>query len=158
MKYVARLSWFTALFVMISSSPLMSRTQPHSTCFTESCGTSNDKVKNAHLTFSPDPPQVNEYIKFHISGILTEQVDGGEVRETGFFGTHVISDQTYDLCNFLSTVNISCPLHPGPYEGASLSRHRIPPAIAPGEYSLVINATDENHNSLLCFKFICSVY
>ncbi|XP_065915114.1 putative phosphatidylglycerol/phosphatidylinositol transfer protein DDB_G0282107 [Dysidea avara] len=157
MKYVARLSWFTAFFVMISSSPLMSRTQPQFTCFTESCGTSNDKLKNARLTYSPDPPQVNEEIKLYTSGILTEQVDGGEARGTGFFGTHVISDQTYDLCNLQPTWNISCPLYPSPFEVTSLSRH-IPPVVVPGAYSAIFNATDENHNSLFCFKGYCSVY
>ena len=35
-------------------------------------GTSNDKLKNARLTYSPDPPQVNEEIKLYISGILSK--------------------------------------------------------------------------------------
>ncbi|XP_065915109.1 putative phosphatidylglycerol/phosphatidylinositol transfer protein DDB_G0278295 isoform X1 [Dysidea avara] len=147
MKYIAQLSWFTALFMVISSSPLMSRIPPQFTCFTESCGTSNDKLKNSRMTYSPDPPQVNEYIKYYISGILTEQVDGGEARETNFFGTHVISKKTLDLCNLQPTWNISCPFHPGPFEITSLGHH-IPPVVVPGAYGLVFNATDENHNSL----------
>ena len=42
-----------------------------------------------------------------------EQVDAGEVREKAFFGTRVISEKTYDLCNLQSFWNMSCPLHPG---------------------------------------------
>ncbi|XP_065915110.1 uncharacterized protein [Dysidea avara] len=114
MKYIAQLSWFTALFMVISSSPLMSRIPPQFTCFTESCA---------------------------------EQVDGGEARETNFFGTHVISKKTLDLCNLQPTWNISCPFHPGPFEITSLGHH-IPPVVVPGAYGLVFNATDENHNSL----------
>ncbi|XP_065913763.1 putative phosphatidylglycerol/phosphatidylinositol transfer protein DDB_G0282107 [Dysidea avara] len=157
MKHIVRLSWFAALFAAISSSPLMSRIPPQATCVAESCGTSNDKLKNAHITCSPDPPQVNEKITVYISGILTEQVDAGEVREKAFFGTRVISEKTYDLCNLQSFWNMSCPLHPGPIEVATLG-HRFPPTILPGEYGALLNATDDNHNILFCFKAFCSVY
>ncbi|XP_065913764.1 putative phosphatidylglycerol/phosphatidylinositol transfer protein DDB_G0282107 [Dysidea avara] len=157
MKHIVRLSWFAALFAAISSSPLMSRIPSQATCIIESCGTSNDKLKNGRMTITPDPPQVNEKLTIYISGILTEQVDGGEARVKVIFGTRVISEKTFDLCNVQAFWNISCPLYPGTFEVASLKYH-IPPVILPGEYGLVFNATDDNHNILLCFKLFCSFY
>ena len=42
-----------------------------------------------------------------------EQVDEGEARVKVIFGTRVISDKTFDLCNVQAFWNISCPLYPG---------------------------------------------
>ena len=51
-------------------------------CLSILLGTSNDKLKNAHMTCSPDPPQVNEKITVYVSGILSKICVCGVYKDT----------------------------------------------------------------------------
>ncbi|XP_065914976.1 uncharacterized protein [Dysidea avara] len=133
----------------------MSKIPSQATCFIDLCGTSNDKVKDVHVTYSPHPPQRDKNVTIYFNGNLTEQVDKGEIELKVFLGTREISDKPYDLCHNLPAVNLSCPLHPGPLR-FTFTTH-IPKIVLPGKYSAVANFTDQNHNVLFCLKGSCLV-
>ncbi|XP_065915102.1 putative phosphatidylglycerol/phosphatidylinositol transfer protein DDB_G0282107 [Dysidea avara] len=152
LKYSA---WFTALFVLISANALIWKSPPQATCKLDSCGTSNDKVKDVHVTYSPHPPQVNKNVTIFFSGNLVEEVDKGEMSFKVTFNSYEV-DRTLNLCHVLADANLTCPLHPGPFKFAYTVP--VPPIVPRGKYGAVANATDENQNALFCLKGLCSVY
>ncbi|KAK4552124.1 Phosphatidylglycerol/phosphatidylinositol transfer protein [Recurvomyces mirabilis] len=105
----------------------------------------DDILTIENVDISPNPPKAGETLKVTAKGILSQNVtDGAKIHLSVKYGLITIIRQTADLCDTVSKVDLTCPLHKD--KETSLSKEvDLPKEIPPGKYTVVADvvAADE---------------
>ncbi|GJJ68586.1 hypothetical protein EMPS_00932 [Entomortierella parvispora] len=110
-----------------------------------SCGTSSDSLTLGSVSYTPNPPVVNQNICVTLSGTLSKPVTtGATISVTAtFFGINVYSNSG-DLCAALAGGANPCPI---PVTTTSLTDCITVPSSVPAGISINLQATATNADS-----------
>lgn len=103
------------------------------------------------VVITPNPPVRGENLTFIAKGMLKEDVvDGAYVNVEVRYGFIKLIDQTFDLCEEIKKVNMTCPISKG--EQVIVKEVEIPNEVPPGRYSVVARAYTTNDDFLTCLS------
>ncbi|KAG0205674.1 hypothetical protein BGX28_002745 [Mortierella sp. GBA30] len=107
-----------------------------------SCGSGSDDLQLSGLTYTPNPPKVNQNVCVTIKGTLSKPVtDGSKIRVSATFWGISVYDQTSDLCAALAGGPNPCPI---PVTATSVTHCITVPSNVPTGVSINLQATATN--------------
>jgi hypothetical protein len=116
----------------------------------QQCDISQSQLLDLHsVDLFPNPPERGANLTITAKGWLDEDViDGAYVDVVVTFGYIKLISQTYDLCEELPNVNMTCPLQKGDYE--ITKEVAIPNEVPPGKYSVTARAYNYDDELITC--------
>ncbi|EGC32926.1 hypothetical protein DICPUDRAFT_98719 [Dictyostelium purpureum] len=112
-----------------------------------SCGTDNDHFKISSVTIKPDPPVKNSAVTIVASGILDEDITGGEIHVVVKFGFITLFKKIENICD--PSIPVGCPIKAGPYN-RTVTTPVIPQQSPVGKYDGNIVVYDSNNQEVAC--------
>ncbi|KAF2073613.1 hypothetical protein CYY_005070 [Polysphondylium violaceum] len=127
--------FFVLLVVAVAQSQLWSN-----------CGTSADHFQITDVTVNPPVPVKGQDITVYASGVLNEQVTGGNVHAVIKYGFLTIVNKNEPFCS--SDNPVPCPVPAGNYNHTVSAT--IPANAPSGKYTANIVAVDQNNQEIAC--------
>ncbi|KAG0310394.1 hypothetical protein BGZ97_012591 [Linnemannia gamsii] len=114
-----------------------------------SCGSSSDSFSLGSISYTPNPPKVNQSLCITLKGTLKTPVTAGStIRITATFWGINVYDQTADLCAGLVGGANPCPI---PTTTTSVTQCITVPSNVPAGVSLNLQAVATNADSSRIF-------
>lgn len=110
------------------------------------CGQSSDKATLSSVTASPWPPVQGQELSLVVNGNSLEVVSAGNYEAKVYFLGIEVEDKT----GTLASLNIPMPIQAGPF--SITKTEKIPQIPIHGAVTIVLTATDQNSNELLCVQ------
>lgn len=101
------------------------------------------------LIIDPNPPQKGANLSIDALGFLQKSiVDGAYVVVYVKYGYIKLLEKTFDLCEEIQNVDLTCPLEAGPQ---SISKQvEIPNEVPPGKYTVYARAFNADEEYIAC--------
>lgn len=106
-------------------------------------------LKLYSVDITPNPPERGANLTITASGLLYEDItDGAYVDVVVNYGYIKLLTQTYDLCEELPNVDMTCPIVSGDY---TLTKEvEIPGEVPPGKYTVFARAYNKDDTMITC--------
>lgn len=106
-------------------------------------------LKLYSVDISPNPPERGTNLTITASGFLHQDIsEGAYVDVVVNYGYIKLISQTYDLCEQLPNVDMTCPINKGVY---TLTKEvEIPNEVPPGKYTVFARAYNEDDTLITC--------
>ncbi len=102
-----------------------------------------------HVNLSPNPPKKGEKLVIEASGIFSKEVDTGSYVDIDVrYGYIKLVQETFDLCEQLENVDLTCPLDKGKL--VITKEVDIPNEVPPGVYTVFARAYTPGDELITC--------
>lgn len=101
------------------------------------------------VTISPNPPEKGANLSFAATGLLSKPIEEGlYVVVLVRYGYIKLLEKTFDLCEELVNVDMTCPIAEGPQ--AIAKTVEIPDEVPPGKYTVYARAFTPDDDYITC--------
>ncbi|KAG0677525.1 Phosphatidylglycerol/phosphatidylinositol transfer protein [Pichia californica] len=110
---------------------------------------SKQSLKLYSVDLSPNPPERGQNLTITASGFLSDDIEqGAYVDVVVNYGYIKLLTQTYDLCDELPNIDMTCPINNGDYTLTKIVQ--IPNEVPPGKYTVFARAYNKDDSMISC--------
>ncbi|KAG7194899.1 Phosphatidylglycerol/phosphatidylinositol transfer protein [Scheffersomyces spartinae] len=118
------------------------------------CDASVSQLLSLHsVVISPNPPERGQNLTFIAKGYLDKPIlDGAYVEVDVKYGFIKLIHQTFDLCEEITKVDLSCPVADG--EQVIVKEVEVPQEVPPGQYIVNARAYTKDDEFITCLSAV----
>lgn len=120
----------------------------------KNCDASVSQLLTLHsVVISPNPPERGQNLTFIAKGFLEKPIlDGAYVEVEVKYGFIKLVHQTFDLCEEITKVDLTCPVADG--EQVIVKEVEIPNEVPPGQYIVNARAYTKDDEFITCLSAV----